>query len=155
MISIQKILCPTDFSEPSYEGVKVANEIALKFSAEIILIHFVSPIPVLAMPGEPAAAAIDVKAYQDEMIAQAKGDIQSVADANISEALSVQTFVGSGSAADEIVRFAEKEKVSLIVMATHGHTGWRRLILGSVTEKVIRNSQCYVFSVPAPAETDL
>lgn len=154
MISIQRILCPTDFSEPSYEGIKVANEIGLKFSAEIILIHFVSLIPVMTTPAEPAAPAMDVQAYQNDMIAHARKKIQTAADANISEALSVQTFVGLGSAADEIVLFAEKEKVNLIVMATHGHTGWRRLILGSVTEKVIRNAQCYVLSVPAPAETD-
>ncbi|MFW5810561.1 MAG: universal stress protein, partial [Thermodesulfobacteriota bacterium] len=55
-----------------------------------------------------------------------------------------------GDPAGEIVDFARREEVDVIVISTHGHTGWKRLLVGSVTEKVIRYARCCVLSVPRP-----
>jgi nucleotide-binding universal stress UspA family protein len=57
-----------------------------------------------------------------------------------------------GYAADEVARIAEEEGVDLIVISTHGHTGFQRFLLGSVTERVIRYAPCPVLSVRAPSE---
>ena len=57
-----------------------------------------------------------------------------------------RTMVGHGDAASEIVRIAELEKADLIVIATHGTTGWRRFVFGSVAEKVVRRAKCPVLT---------
>jgi nucleotide-binding universal stress UspA family protein len=67
----------------------------------------------------------------------------------------VRKFNGHGNAAAEIVRIADREQVDVIVIATYGKTGWRRLVLGSVAEKVVRLATCPVVTVRArtrPAE---
>jgi nucleotide-binding universal stress UspA family protein len=58
--------------------------------------------------------------------------------------------VTTGEAAPEILRMAQKEQVDLIVIATHGLTGWRRLVFGSVAEKVVRQASCPVLTIVAP-----
>ena len=57
--------------------------------------------------------------------------------------------VREGSAAEEILKVAESERPDLIVMATHGRTSVRRLLLGSVTEKIVRTAPCPVLAVPS------
>jgi nucleotide-binding universal stress UspA family protein len=57
-----------------------------------------------------------------------------------------------GGAADEIIRIGEKEKVDLIVIATHGQTGWRHLVFGSVAERVVRLAPCPVLTIRVPHE---
>jgi nucleotide-binding universal stress UspA family protein len=130
----------------------MANDVALKFSAEIILVNVVSTVPVLGAAAEPVPVAFDVGAYQERIRREAKENLQRVSQTYISEELNFETMVATGAAADNIVMLADDLKVDMIVMATHGHTGWRRLILGSVTEIVIRNSRCYVLTVPAPTD---
>jgi len=60
-----------------------------------------------------------------------------------------EVMVGEGSAAEDILRVAEQKRPDLIVMATHGRTGVQRLLLGSVTEKVVRAASCPVLAVPS------
>lgn len=64
----------------------------------------------------------------------------------------IRTIVGHGDVADEIVRIAETEKADLIVTATHGTTGWRRFVFGSVAEKVVRLAKCPVLTIRNPQE---
>ena len=61
-------------------------------------------------------------------------------------------LVTTGEAAPEILRIAQKEHVDLIVIASHGLTGWRRLVFGSVAEKVVRQATCPVLTIMAPPE---
>lgn len=150
MLQINSLLCPTDFSDPSLEGIKTAGELALKFSAEIILIHVVAPIPVFSMPEPNLAPVFDAPAYQTEISKSAEKRLQALANDNFPEEIRYRTRVIVGDPAGEIVDFARREAVDVIVISTHGHTGWRRLLVGSVTEKVIRYAACYVLSVPAP-----
>ena len=56
----------------------------------------------------------------------------------------IRTIAGHGDAASEIVRIAEKENVDMIVIATHGMAGWRRVVFGSVAERVVRLAKCPV-----------
>jgi nucleotide-binding universal stress UspA family protein len=155
MLPLKKILCPTDFSEASYEGLKAADELALHFSAELCLIHVVAPIPTTVMPAAPipvSPATFDVTAYQHELEASARQSLQDVAEQRISKEISVKLVVMHGSAAGEIIRVANDEGTDLIVIATHGQTGWRRMVFGSVAEKVVRLAGLPVLAVPAPEE---
>ncbi len=150
MLPIRKILCPTDFSEPSYEGLRVADELALHFSAELCVVHVVPPVPVVA--GPLGGTAFNVPAYQQELVASSKKSLDGVVEQRISKELPVRPIVVQGNAADEIVRIADEEKAGLIVMATHGQTGWRHLVFGSVAERVVRVAACPVLTVQVPQD---
>jgi len=149
MLPITKILCPTDFSEPSYKALEIANELAKHFNAEIILIHILSPVFVYpaatVSPGFSKASEItDVD--RDEM---AYKSLSMTMKEKVSDSIKARTIIGKGNPAEEIVRSAREEKADLIVIGTHGFTGWRHLILGSVAEKVVRLAGCPVITIPA------
>jgi universal stress protein A len=153
MLTIKKILCPTDFSEPSYEGLKTANDLAAHFSAELILVHVVTPLhysgpPVVGTLGSYSAS------YFEEILKASEESLAEVVKNKISPNLSARTTLLKGNAADQIVNLAQSEDVDVIVTATHGWTGWRRFISGSVTERVVRHAGCPVFTVPAPKEEE-
>jgi len=150
MFAIDKVVCPIDFSDPSFEGLKRANELAAHFSAELMLVHFVPPMPNIA--GARAPTGFHVSTVLKEMEEQAKNRIADDAAHRISKKVKSRTFVGIGKPADKIVQLAEDEAADLIVMATHGQSGWQRLVSGSVTERVVRMATCPVFVVPAPKE---
>jgi nucleotide-binding universal stress UspA family protein len=150
MFTVDKIICPIDFSDPSYEGLKRANELAEHFSAELILVHFVSPMPNIA--GTRAPTGFHIPTVLKEMEEQANNRIADDAAHRISKKVKSRTFVGVGRPADKIVQAAEDEAAGLIVMATHGQSGWQRFVSGSVTERVVRLVTCPVYVVPAPED---
>ena len=152
MLQIKKILCPTDFSDPSYEGLKVADQWATQFSAEVILVHVISPLHAYPVP--PDGTGFDVALYHQETLKASQKSLQEVAKNRFSPNLKVRTMILQGNPADQIVDMAKSEKVDIIITATHGLTGWRRFIFGSVAEKVVRFSRCPVLTVPAPHEEE-
>jgi universal stress protein A len=150
MFPLKKIICPMDFSGPSFEGLKAAIELAQKYSAELILINVVQPIQPVGPPGVPATYTIHE--YFNDMTAAAEKSFEEVVDDRIPSGVAVKTRVLRGHPADEIVKEAETEEADMIVTATHGWTGWRRFVFGSVAEKIVRLSTCPVLTVPAPHE---
>lgn len=148
MLPFKKILSPTDFSEPSSHALKVAQELALASNAEIILIHVVSPIPIVSSPGD--MQGVDTAMVLEQMLAHAREAMDRMVGEMPGEKLSVRSLVFTGSPGDEIARAASEEAVDLIVIATHGFTGWRRFVFGSVTERVVRLAPCPVLTIPAP-----
>jgi len=150
MLPFKRILCPTDFSEPAGKAIQAAGELAEAFSAELILIHVVGAIPALDAP--TGMVGFDVSAYQKELTESANRSLAERRKRHVPEAVDVRTVVVHGEAAHEIVRMAEDEKADLIVTATHGQTGWRERIFGSVSEKVIRNAKCPVLTVQCDVE---
>ena len=150
MLPIKTILCPTDFSGPSYKAIEVANELAVNFSANLILISVVTPIHPIGAPGVPASFKIGE--YYEEMIDFATQSLEEIETEKISDGVKTQRVVVQGNAADEIVKRAESDGADIIVIATHGWTGWRRWVFGSVTEKVVRLAKCPVLTIPEPKE---
>jgi universal stress protein A len=145
MLPFQKIVCPTDFSEPACKAIKAAGEMAEKFSAELILLHVVGPVPVLETP--TGLAGFDVAAYQQELSDSAKASLQNRVEKHVPESVNVRSVVVHGEAAHEIVRVATEEGADLIVLSTHGESGWRHRIFGSVPDKVIRLAECPVLMI--------
>jgi nucleotide-binding universal stress UspA family protein len=78
--------------------------------------------------------------------------IKKVAQSRTPPNLKLRTIVLEGSPAEQIVDLPKSEKVKMIVTATHGSTGWRKFIFGSVAEKVVRLASCPVPTIPAPPE---
>jgi universal stress protein A len=150
MFPLKTILCPTDFSEPSLLALKAANELARISGAEIIMVHVVSPLPVAPHP--EAMASFNVATYMEEMLKSARASMDRLIKEKGPSDVTVRPMVLTGNAADEITRAADEQKVGLIVISTHGLTGWRRFIFGSVAERVVRLSRCPVLAIPAPGE---
>lgn len=151
MLEIKKILCPIDFSEPSFKALKIANDFALKFSAKLYLIYVVYPIPMI----QPYPSYIpvnmpmgfDIVSYQKELEKDARVSMKQVITKMVSKKVKLVPIVKSGNPADEILKLSNKEKIDLVVIATHGRTGWRHLVFGSVAEKVIRLSNRPVLAI--------
>jgi len=145
MLPFKRILCPTDFSEPACTAIKAAAEMAKSFSAELILLHVVGPIPALETPA--GVSGFDVSAYQRELAESAESSLQMRIEAHVPDLVDSRTMVVHGEAAHEIIRVAKEEDVDLIVLATHGATGWRKRIFGSVPGKVIKMASCPVLTI--------
>jgi nucleotide-binding universal stress UspA family protein len=148
MPAFSRVLCPIDFSEPAHLGLQKAIELARCFPAELLVAHVVPPVPMTAIP--QAAPAFDVGVYQKELVSAAEEGITAVIEKHVPEGVRTRSMVVDGEPAAEIIRLAQEENVDLIVMSTHGESGWRRFVFGSVAEKVVRTAHCSVMTVPEP-----
>jgi nucleotide-binding universal stress UspA family protein len=143
MLPWQKILCPTDFSELSYEALARASEWAAHFRAELCVLHIV---PTLSESGPGGYTVSD---YDRTRLAEAREQVCEVIENRVPKEVQASPLVRLGNAADEIDHAASQEKADLIVIATHGTTGWRHLVFGSVSERVLRTSQHPVLVIHA------
>jgi len=148
MLPFKRILCPTDFSEPSLEAVRAASELAGHFSAKLYLVHVVHPTPSMSLGqlGE-GLEAFDVLGYEKALAAAAKKRLRSLIGEAVSSELQAETVVVAGDPARRILELADEKKADLILIATHGRTGWAHLVAGSVAEKVVRYASCPVLTV--------
>ena len=144
MKQVERILCPTDFSDGSLQALSAATDIATRFRTELCLIHVLPILPTLAT--EPNFA-LEVHEYQHLLQEDAKKRLDMIARDIKEKGIQATAFVGLGDAAAEIVRIAEEQRIDLIAIATFGKTGWRRFAFGSVTEKVVRLAPCPVLTV--------
>ena len=147
MLPLKKIVCSTDFSDSSFIGLKAANELAANFEAKVILLHAIAPMPTIAGAGAPTG--FHIPPVLKEMEGKAAEELERLKAEKLETGIDARTMVIYGKPADEIVRIAEEEKADLIVIATHGQSGWKRFISGSVTERVVRMASCPVLVVPA------
>lgn len=145
MLPVKRVLAPTDFSDVSVETVRTAKELARHFKAELLVAHVIPPIPTL--PSDPHYN-FEVPAYQDALRENAERQLAETASSLVNDGgIPTRTLVSYGDPAREIVRLASEESVDLIVIATHGLTGWQHIVFGSVAEKVVRTARCAVLTV--------
>jgi len=147
MLPFKKILCPTDFSEPSYEAIKAAGELAYHFGSELHIVHVIASVPIVPVPIGPEPSAFNVSLYEQELDASSKRALEEVVNQLESKELKTRLIALRGDPADEIVRTVDEENVDLIVIATRGRTGLDRLVFGSVAEKVVRLAKCPVLTI--------
>jgi universal stress protein A len=152
MIPFQKILAPTDFSEPSRIGLRTAKDLAAGDKAECILIHVVAPVRAIPPSGPAAHSGFELSAVMQELEDAATKSLEETSLQMASEGIRARSLVVQGTPAEEIAAAAEREEADVIVIATHGWTGWRRFVFGSVAEKVVRLARCPVLTIPAPVE---
>ena len=152
MLPFKKILCPTDFSEAAFVALKRAEELARHFSAELIVAHVIPPVPgPHSFPDPQASFNFDVSLYQQQLAIHAEKMVKELVSHQVASEVRTRDLVTTGEAAPEILRIAHQEHVDLIVIASHGLTGWRRLVFGSVAEKVVRQATCPVLTIMAPS----
>jgi nucleotide-binding universal stress UspA family protein len=141
MPPIRTVLHPTDFSERSDYAFRLACSLARDYGARLLLVHVTPTVvvsgEVVTLPPQPP----DVWKALQEQLANLRPP-----DPNVS----VGRHLKEGDPATEILRLAREAKVDVIVMGTHGRTGFGRLLLGSVAEQVVRRAPCPVVTVKAP-----
>jgi nucleotide-binding universal stress UspA family protein len=146
MIPFQKILVPTDFSRHSDEAVRTAADLSRRYEASVTLAYVFEPVTYALPEGhimQSPPQLEEMHAVFEQRLLQAK------TEAAAAGALNVEAKLLTGPVATEITDFAERGKFDLIVMGTHGRTGLRHLVLGSVAEKVVRSAPCAVLTVRA------
>lgn len=147
MKPIKKILVPVDFSEHSNQALRFAADLAQRYDASLELLH-VFHVMTYALPEGyvvPSADQLELimKTYRVQLVA-AK---QAALDAG---APNVETTLLQGGVASEILREVRDRNCDLIVMGTHGRSGAKHLLIGSVAEHIVRVAPCPVLTVRAP-----
>lgn len=145
MISLKRILLPTDFSEYSNAARDYACSLVEKFNSELHVLHVLQDL--VAMAPEPGMAFPPPGDYMQELEAAAKQALEKHPGNSLPAGYVVQRNLRHGSPFLEIIRYAKEQDVDLIVMGTHGRTGLAHVLLGSVAEKVVRKSPCPVLTV--------
>jgi len=149
MFPIHSILCPLDFSDPSHEALGIAREWAREARAELHLIHVVRPAPVFSLEARSSTLIpFDVERYEQALVAAANRRLQEIAEQSKEQGVRVEIHVAVGHPVHEILRAIEALNASVVIISTHGRTGWDRLVTGSVTEKVVRHATCPVLVLP-------
>jgi nucleotide-binding universal stress UspA family protein len=145
MLPIQSILLPTDFSGRSACAFQLACLLARESGAKLIVLHVVEPPPFITH-GEMDKALEQAQGYRRELTERLH-NLRSN-DPN----MAIEYCLEDGEPVREILNAAEKHHCNLIVMGTHGRTGFRRLLLGSVAEQVLRRARCPVLTFNTPLE---
>ena len=141
---IRSILVPVDFSDLSIKAVEYAAAIAKAFDARLHLFHANFPHDYVVMD----RAVHDPAAIQRTEIATALEKMQKIARMKSLRGVTCETAVRSGHPTEEICGAVERAKADLVVTATHGLTGLKRVLIGSVAEHVIRCADCSVLVLP-------
>jgi nucleotide-binding universal stress UspA family protein len=143
-MSIQRVLCPIDFSEHSRRALHHAQTIATWYDAELHVLHVRQIVMPLEVPPQPLTTPIVLAGVEP-------AEPSATLDAFIQEtgcARPVCSVVRDGWAAAGIVDYAVEAGADLLVIGTHGRTGIDRLLLGSTAERVVADAPCPVLSIP-------
>lgn len=154
MLEFKQVLCPIDFSDTSTQALRHAAAFAGWYGARLEVLHvapaFAVPSPAQVAPPIVAAGvhAVPLPISHDDIVKAMTDAIAAAGAAVVNPVVSVL----AGTAHELIVARAQTQPADLLVMGTHGRTGFSRLFLGSVTEKVVRTAPCPVLTV-APSMT--
>lgn len=148
---MKKILVPVDFSETSINALKLACQFALRADASIYLLHVNESVPYIIPVSEYAytASAIDIEEYDQELkkrIETLKADILKEPQF---KNLKIEAAIEAGLMVPVVKKAAEDEFADLIIIGTMGASGWKEMLVGSNTERVIRHAPCPVLVIPA------
>jgi nucleotide-binding universal stress UspA family protein len=146
MLEIRTILAPTDFSHHAGEALRYACGLAERFGAALHLLH-VLPDVVVPVGPDPSLISTFPPEYYEESEARSQEALAKVLDTSWGTAPSVQRAVRWGDAVDGIVAYAGDHRIGLIVIATHGRSGFSHALLGSVAERIVREAPCPVLTI--------
>jgi nucleotide-binding universal stress UspA family protein len=147
MVSIDRILCPIDFSDFSLDALRHGLRLAQWYSAQLTLFHVYQLFQPLPVEGIPGAVPVLVDVDPQQIAEEVRRFCASLVGPS---GQSVEILVTPGDAAKEIRREAERVPFDLLILGTHGRSGFERLFLGSVTEKVLRSTRVPVLTIPPP-----
>ena len=145
------ILVPHDFSASANHATAIARDEARVHGGSLVLLHVID-LPYQLGPDavivpEETGAPISVKQYA---ISSAEAHLHDIAARLAKDGVTARGAVVLGSPVDEINRAVERERADLVVMGTHGRTGFRHLVAGSVAERVVRSSKVPFLTIRHP-----
>ncbi len=152
---MKKILVPTDFSEQAGYALDFANQIALKSTAEIILINVVDYPGLSSVWGggmnviggaEPPLDNLD-ESFINNLLNRSKDEIRALTQRLETESVKIKQVVEVGNPYFVITEKIEQENVNLVIMGTKGTTGLEEVLIGSNTERVVRHAKCPVITI--------
>jgi nucleotide-binding universal stress UspA family protein len=141
-----KILVPIDFSPSSHAALDAAAELAEKFHAEIFLLNVIPEFPNVSLPDSITEAAVIEKARQEAL------DRFAVSQTSLgTKGVIVKANVEvSNDVAGTVLEAIEREQVDLVVITTHGLSGWYPQVFGSTAEKIVKLAHCPLLLLRTP-----
>lgn len=143
-MNLRKILVPTDFNEKSDDVLKSAIGLAKNYDAELIIVHIISTDIYIS---SFYASAVNMPNLLNEVAQEAQAHMENFIKDFDLEGIKHSVSVVEGNITSVILEKSEQEDIDLIIMGSHGRTGIERFILGSNSEKVIRNAHCNVLII--------
>ena len=141
------ILFATDFSEISEYAFDYAYTLAKKLNSKLIIMHVINePVDLRGF----YVPHISFESLEKEIEDAAEKMMNKFCSGRIEDLAGTETVIVSGIPYDEILAKADEEKVSLIVLGTHGRAGLDHLLFGSTAERVVRRSRCPVMTIRPP-----
>ena len=142
MINIKNILCPVDHSDCSKEALKYAVSFAIKDNSKLYLLHVID-----IRTFDESINAMTPQIPDDETLKQLKTKLLDCIPEEIRDDMVVEALVVLGIPFVEIISIAKKNDIDMIVLGSHGRTGITHMMMGSVSEKVVRKAPCPVLTV--------
>jgi nucleotide-binding universal stress UspA family protein len=147
MAQASVIVVPTDFSAASSAALEQAKELARRLGQGVALVHvidegfyYVSPIGVPPVPST----------YLSDLERRLLEYLESLAASVRESGVPCEAVMRRGQSAPQVLAYLEEVRPSMVVMGTHGRTGWKHALLGSVAERVVQRAHCPVLVVPDP-----
>lgn len=137
--NLKRILVPLDFSPPSKRAMRFARKWAAIFSSEVFLLHVVEPT---TMVGEFGTVPIGM--IRRDSADKAKAALEKLAHSEFPDSIPVTVAIRKGKAFEQIAAFAHGIHADMVIIATHGYTGLKHVLLGSTAERVVRHAPCPV-----------
>jgi len=147
MVEIHHVLCPVDFSDFSRRALDHAIAVAKWYGSSLSVLYvYHVPMAGMALSSLPAAAAMGGLTLSPADREQLRQQLKAFTPAKAVKNVPVDCCVAEGGVAVEVL--AQAESADMVVMGTHGRSGFEHLMLGSVTEKVLRKAKCPVLTIP-------
>jgi len=146
-MDFKKIIFSTDFSESSQFALPYAVDMALKYHAQLTLVHVIEPI---VTPVDFAWGTYNYPDIEKQVNTYAEDSLKKVVEESIPDNVTTDVVLLFGKPWREIVTYAKENSVDLIVIPTHGLSGLSHAIYGSTAEKVIRKAPCPVLTIRHP-----
>lgn len=147
--SFKKILVATDYTELSENAVNTAATICMKNNAELVLLHVVKNAPAFT-PEEGFNPTID---YTKEMKTAARSELRHLGDRiRVKYRIPVSEIVSYGEVVKEIIRTINEANPDLVLIGTHGASGFRRFFIGTTAYRVIKNIRYPVMTIPGKGD---
>jgi nucleotide-binding universal stress UspA family protein len=146
-MKVEKILFPTDFSEGSFHALPYAVDLARHYNAKLCILHVIYDIAKATNSHIPHISADEL--YKG-MADWAQEEIGKCCIEDVRGLKDVKRVILKGIPYEEIIKFAEDEKIDIIVIGTYSRVGLERFLFGSTAERVVRRAPCPVMTVRVP-----
>ena len=154
MLPVNSILWPNDESKSSLHALDVAVELAREFGAKLYGLQVIPQVPISEAGSAPLVSVFDIPKYERELKKAAEQSLKDTMVQKIPDNIEFESFVEVGMTVDIILNFVKEQNIDLIVMATHGRTGLSHMMVGSISENVVRRSSIPTLVIPKSSDEE-